>query len=104
MAEKIVCINNSTINEDEEEIEFKEKITLKLEDVSHFLQNDLLIDLINSKSIRMFKMFNISTKFQTIDPAYWHNQDDYKIGKKIKSLKIVNDAAEMGVKLMEEHR
>jgi len=52
MAEKIVCINNSTIN--------------------------------------------ISTKFLTIDPAHWHNQDDYEI---IKSLKIVNDTAEWGVKL-----
>lgn len=52
----------------------------------------------------MFKRFNIPINFLSIDLAHWHNQDDYKIGKEtIKSLKIVNDTAERGVKLMEEY-
>lgn len=75
-----------------------------MEDVSQFIQKDLLIDLINSKSIGMFKRFQISTQFLTIDPANWNNHEDYKVGKQIiNSLKVVNDTAERGVKLIEEY-
>lgn len=104
MAEKILSTYDSSINDDEEEIELKKKIALKLEDVSQFIQKDLLIDLINSKSIGMFKRFQISTQFLTIDPANWNNHEDYKVGKQIiNSLKVVNDTAERGVKLIEEY-
>jgi hypothetical protein len=103
MAERILSTYDSSI-EDDEEIELKKKIALKLEDVSHFIRKDLLIDLINSKSIGMFKRFEISTQFLTIDPANWNNHEDYIIGKQIiNSLKVVNDTAERGVKLIEEY-
>jgi len=62
MAERIL----STYDE-EEEIELKKKIGLKFEDVSHFIQKDLLIDIINSRSIGMFKKFLIFTQFLTIN-------------------------------------
>jgi tellurite resistance protein len=51
MAERILSSYNCSINNDEEEIEFEKKIALKLEDVSHFIQKDLFVDLINYKSI-----------------------------------------------------
>ncbi|XP_029347904.1 uncharacterized protein LOC115034697 [Acyrthosiphon pisum] len=104
MAERILSTYDSSINDEEEEIELKKKIGLKFEDVSHFIQKDLLIDLINSKSIGMFKRFQISTQFLTIDPANWNNHEDYITGKHIiNSLKVVNDTAERGVKLIEEY-
>lgn len=81
MAERI--LSTSSINDEEEEIELKKKIGLKFEDVSDFIQKYLLIDLINSKSIGMFKRFQISTQFLTIDPANWNNHEDYIIGKHI---------------------
>jgi len=52
----------------------------------------------------MFKRFQISTQFLTIDPANWNNHEDYKIGKQfIRSLKVVNETAGGGVKLIEEY-
>jgi hypothetical protein len=52
----------------------------------------------------MFERFNISVEFLTVDPANWNNLEDYKIGKQIiKSLKVVNDSAEKGIKLIEEY-
>lgn len=51
-----------------------------------------------------YKRFKISIQFLTINQAYWNNQEDYKIGKQIKtSLKIVNDSAESGVELIENY-
>lgn len=64
------------------------KLTLKLDDVSYFLKKDLPTDLINSKSIGMFKWFGISPHFLSIDPTHCDNQEYYTIGKSnINSLK-----------------
>ncbi|CAI6351981.1 unnamed protein product [Macrosiphum euphorbiae] len=74
MAERILSTYDSSINDEEEEIELKKKIGLKFED------------------------------FLTIDPANWNNHEDYIIGKNIiNSLTVVNDTAERGVKLIEEY-
>jgi hypothetical protein len=103
MAEKILSTDFNQ-NDDELEIDSIKKITLQLDDVPNFLQKDLPTDLINYKSIRMFKRFEISTHFLRIDPAHWDNQEDFKTGKQIiNAMKIVNDTAERGVKLMEEY-
>lgn len=103
MAEKILSTDLSRID-DEEETDLKKKITLTLDDVPNFLQKGLPTDLISFKSIGMFKRFGISTHFLNIDPAHWNNQEEYKNGKDIiNSLKVVNDTAERGVKLMEEY-
>lgn len=103
MAEKILSTDFNQ-NDYELEIDSRKKITLQLDDVPNFLQKDLPTDLINYKSIRMFKRFEISTHFLRIDPAHWGNQEDFKTGKQIiNAMKIVNDTAERGVKLMEEY-
>ncbi|XP_050526437.1 uncharacterized protein LOC126897076 [Daktulosphaira vitifoliae] len=100
MAEKILSYND----DDDEETNLNKKLTLTPDDVPNFLQKDLPTDLITSKSIEMFKRFKIQTIFLSIDPAYWNYQEDFKTGREIiKSLKIVNDTAERGVKLMEEY-
>lgn len=83
MAERILSTYNSSINDEEEEIELKKKIGLKFEDVSRFIEKNLLIGLIICKSIGMFKRFQISIEFLTIDPANWNNHEDYIIGKHI---------------------
>jgi len=51
----------------------------------------------------MFKRFGLSTNFLKMDPSEWNTQNDYIHGQQtIRSLKVVNDTAERGVKLMEE--
>jgi hypothetical protein len=52
---------------------------------------------------KIFQRFRISTEFLNKDPALWESIPEYVEGKKILvSLKVVNDCAERGVKLIEE--
>lgn len=51
----------------------------------------------------MFKRFNLSDEFIKIHPNSWNNQSEYKEAEAvIKNIKVVNDAAERGIKLIEE--
>lgn len=87
----------------EEEKEVQKKFYLKSEEVSNFVNNELPTSLLSAKSMMMFKRFGLSTNFLKIDPSEWNTQNDYIQGQQIiRSLKVVNDTAERGVKLMEE--
>lgn len=55
----------------------KKTLSHTLDDVLHFFQKDLPTDLINSKSIRMFKNFEISIHLLNIYPVHRNNQEDY---------------------------
>lgn len=91
-------------HEDYEQVgEVKKKHSLKIEDIPNFILQDLPVDLITNKSIKLFDRFDIQTNFLSLDPIYWEENEEYKKGKEIvRSLKVVNDTAERHVKLMEE--
>ncbi|XP_025424335.1 uncharacterized protein LOC112693458 [Sipha flava] len=56
------------------------------------------------KSWKLFQRFKISFNFLREDPSTWKALDEYIQAKEILSaLKVVNDTAERGVKLMEEY-
>lgn len=60
--------------------------------------------MLGSNSKNIFKRFNISEDFLKVQPEKWHNLEGYQIGKSIlNSIKVVNDTAERGVKLMQEY-
>lgn len=100
MANKMLM---NELDEYEEVGEVKKKDSLKIEDIPNFIRQDLPVDLITYKSIKLFDRFNIQTNFLSLDPKYWEENEDYKKGKEIVgSLKVVNDTAERHVKLMEE--
>jgi len=105
MAIKILQGYEENINEEQEENEeSNKKLNLKYDDVSHFLKKDLPFALLSNKSWKIFQRFKISFNFLREDPKTWQTIDEYKHAKEIlSSLKIVNDAAERGVKLMEEY-
>jgi len=87
----------------EEDKEVQKKFYLKSEDVSNFVNNEFPTPLLPAKSMMMFKRFGLSTNFLKIDPSEWNTQNYYIQGQKtIRSLKVVNDTAERGVKLIEE--
>ncbi|CAI6372529.1 unnamed protein product [Macrosiphum euphorbiae] len=91
------------LEEDKEEEKKYKKFYLKSEEVSNFVNNELPTSLLLAKSMMMFKRFGLSTNFLKIDPSEWNTQNDYIQGQQIiRSLKVVNDTAERGVKLMEE--
>ncbi|XP_050066221.1 uncharacterized protein LOC126555325 [Aphis gossypii] len=66
--------------------------------------NEMNIDkFISENSLKLFTRFGIDTSFLQYDPKSWDNHISFVNGKElIKSIKIVNDTAERGVKLMAE--
>jgi len=49
----------------------KKKPSLKIEDIPNFKRQDLPVDLITYKSIKLSYRFNIQTNFLLLDPIYW---------------------------------
>jgi hypothetical protein len=90
--------------EDYEQVgEIKKKLSLQIEDIPNFISQDFPVDLITTKSIKLFDQFNIKINFLSLDSIYWEENEEYKRAKEIiGSLKVVNDTAERHVKLMEE--
>lgn len=96
MAEKIL--------QEQPEREPQKKYIVKFEDVQHFLDKDLPLDLLGPNSKNVFKRFNIPENFLKVQPEKWHELEEYQKGKSIiNSIKVVNDTAERGVKLMQEY-
>jgi len=61
-------------------------------------------DFINSSSVKLFDRFNIKTDFLNEDPVLWKNNQHYLQGlDQFTNLKVVNDAAERGVKLISDY-
>lgn len=59
---------------------------------------------ISQQSKRFFERFSIPMDFIEKDPTTWANEDSFKTGMEIvKKLKIVNDTAERGIKLMHDY-
>jgi hypothetical protein len=53
----------------------------------------------------IFHRFNLNTRFFQSHPSSWSGNDDFQKGLEIvKKLKVVNDSAERGVKLMEHYQ
>lgn len=52
----------------------------------------------------LFPRFGINTDFLLFDPSTWNDRDDFKKGlETCKSITVVNDAAERGVKLFSQY-
>lgn len=83
--------------------EARNRLPIKLCDLEYFLNKDLPLQLITNKSKKLFDRFGISQDFLQLDPAHWKDEESYIKGREIMtSLRVVNDIAERGVKLMEE--
>jgi len=64
---------------DYEEVgEIQKKHSLKIEDIPYFINQNLPVDLISSKSINMFNRINIETNYLSLDPKYWEENKEYK--------------------------
>ncbi|XP_039315242.1 uncharacterized protein LOC120359881 isoform X1 [Solenopsis invicta] len=106
IAQKILLdreTNEADEKNDKEPEEMRKKLFIKLDDLEYFLNKDLPQEIITNNSKKLFGRFEISQDFLQLDPMHWKDQDSYKKGRKIiNSLRVVNDTAERGVKLMEE--
>ncbi|KAF2899144.1 hypothetical protein ILUMI_07032, partial [Ignelater luminosus] len=60
-------------------------------------------DLITEKPKQLLKRFGVSTDFLELNPTLWKENESYRKAVKIlNSLRVVNDKAGRGVKLIDE--
>ncbi|XP_050530378.1 uncharacterized protein LOC126899463 [Daktulosphaira vitifoliae] len=99
---KIILNNLSTYPSDQSDFGPK-KYFLKIDNVETFLKQEFFTDMLEQSSGYFFIRFNIDTEFLKLDSSNWEGDKYYQEAKKIvKSIRVVNDTAERGVKLMEE--
>lgn len=68
------------------------------------IKNKKIEDFISNESKTFFDKLSLPTEFLTTDPATWSENFSYKQCLEIvKKLKVVNDAAERGIKLISEY-
>jgi len=61
-----------------------------------------LSDFVSQHTKQLFTALNIPQQFPMNSPDTWSNDNDYIVGqRKVRSLKVVNDAAERGVALIQ---
>lgn len=79
------------------------KVVITKQNIEHYI-NLGIETFISIESKKLFDRFDISIAFLEKDPLVWENEISYIAGlKKIQNLKIVNDTAERGVKLMTDY-
>uniref|UniRef100_A0A8D8VWA4 Uncharacterized protein n=1 Tax=Cacopsylla melanoneura TaxID=428564 RepID=A0A8D8VWA4_9HEMI len=96
-------MSRKLLAESDDEVENSPRVinpTFKREKLQQVL-NEGLPGLVTKSTMCFFQLFEINIEFLNEDPGMWHNNINYIKGLKIaKSLKVVNDVAERGVKLI----
>lgn len=73
-------------------------------DVRSNILNLEISDFVSKHSKRFFERFNLPSNFLEQDPQTWRINEQYKHCLKIvEKIKVVNDAAERGIKLIQEY-
>lgn len=84
-------------NEDE-----SRKVEINFDDVEDVLKSDLA-QFITSETTQFFSRFEIKMDFIKKDPTEWHLDNNYMTATSIVTkIRVVNDTAERGVKLIED--
>lgn len=93
--------------EDGSKTETRKKYDLKIKDIAAFLRADnerILLDLVTHKSQHFFKRFCIPMDFLEREQSEWEHCADFLKGKDVvRNLKVTNDAAERGIKLLSDY-
>lgn len=84
------------------DIEKCKRLQVKRDHISNLLKNELS-DFVTSYTIDFFNRFELSTDFLLLDPTEWESNLDYITAfNSVKDMKVVNDSAERGVKLISD--
>lgn len=95
--------DDTDYDDDVDVIENMKRVPLKPSEIGTFIQKGLP-DFVTGNTHKFFNRFGISTNFLNEDPFKWNENEAYIEGKNIiHHLNVVNDAAERGVKLIEEY-
>lgn len=89
--------------DEEDDEDPSKRFVVNPKDVEEIVSKDLSF-FVTHNTLIFFGRFDIDTNFLHHDPSVWHQREDFKHGKELlRHLKVVNDTAERGVKLMEEY-
>lgn len=106
LSEKM-CLSYVEEENNEEGEEILKKLLIKKENLKEFIDRDnslILNDLFSKNTKRLLNRFEIPTDFLERDPSTWNDLEEYRKGKEIiQNLKIVNDCAERGIKLVQDY-
>lgn len=79
------------------------RVVIKAHDIPEVLEKGIEY-FVTAKTATFFERFNISRDFMQTDPSTWSEKDTFKkCFQIVTKLKVVNDTAERGVKLMEDY-
>lgn len=79
------------------------RVILKKERIADVIDNGLE-QFVSSTTARFFERFNIDKSFLELDPSIWPTHECYQSAfVYLNKLKVVNDVAERGVKLIEDY-
>lgn len=79
------------------------RVEVPANEAENFFQEVSLEKFVSAQSLALFKRFKIKCDFLTEDPKNWPNNEDYlKLQSFIRSIKVINDTAERGIKLVHD--
>lgn len=100
MAQKILSYKN--LDEDERPARIT-RVQVSLNEALKVFHNVSLDKFVSAQSIAFFEYFNVKTDFLTEDPKNWAKNEDFaKLHSFVRDMRVVNDTAERGVKLIED--
>lgn len=74
-----------------------------LSNIQEMLNKDIE-DFVCADTLKFFQRFQLSISFLNLDPRFWEENAEYKASAgMVQKLKVVNDAAERGVKLISDY-
>lgn len=83
--------------------EMNKRLTIRSSDVPEFISKGI-DDFISMDSNKLFVRFGVSSEFLNEDPSTWNSNQTYIDALEFfKSVRVVNDVAERGVKLMDDY-
>lgn len=104
-----LCLGESSDDNDEDDDEYDgevivpKRITATAAQIRKSYKSKKLSSFVTPNTMKFFKRFGISTDFLKFDPNTWEFRDDYNAGVEIcYNIRVVNDIAERGVKLITE--
>jgi hypothetical protein len=94
---------NALNRETELSIKNEKRIQILIDEIPEII-NDGIEQFVSSETREFFKRFDLNDEFLMTDPSTWHQNESFVKGLElVNKLKVVNDSAERGVKLMEDY-
>lgn len=103
MVEALYWESDKDEDDEESNKERIRRVVIKTEEISELIDKGLNY-FVSSQTKLFFDRFNINMKFLETNPSTWAENDDFRKGLEIvEKLKVVNDIAERGVKLIQDY-